>query len=229
VKPDFWTPWIVVGVLMLVITTFTFPVTFDLGVERQIQILQQQGKSDAEIAKKAEQIENLRTFSMVTAIVLSAIAPLIGWLISAGIIFLISLIQGLEAGFKRIFSVVAYTSMISILGSGVIDKIIKLARGADTMDEWERSIISLAVLLPANAHKALVTILSIVDPFFIWALVVMAIGLTYVNKCRMRSAVVTIIIYVIIIFVLVAGLGFVQQYFTGGSSDGGGGHVVISD
>jgi len=228
VKPDFWTPWIVVGIIMLLMTAFTFPVTYDLGIEYQVQIAQRQGKSDTDIAKLVDQAQKMHTFSMVFALVSAAVTPLIGWLIGGGIVFVISLIQGLEAGFKRIFSVMAYTSLISILGSSIIDKVIKLARGADTIDEWQRSIISLAVLLPVNAHKALVSVLSVVDPFFIWSLVAMAIGLTYANKCRMRSAVVTVIIYAIVIFVLIAGLGFVQQLLTGGAGGGGGGNVTVS-
>jgi hypothetical protein len=221
VKPDFWTPWIVVGILMVVVTFFTIPVTRELGVEQQIQIMQQSGADEEEITKTAEMMEKMETVSMIIGIVLAAVAPLIGWLISGAVVFLISLIQGLEASFKRVFSVMAYTSMISILGGGVIDKIIKLAKGASTLTEWERSIISFAAILPANAHKSFVFVLSSIDPFLIWSLVVMAIGLRFVNKCRMKSAIITVIIYFVILLIFLAGWGFVQQLLTPGGSEGG--------
>jgi hypothetical protein len=164
---------------------------------------------------------------MILAIVLSAIAPVIGWLVAGAVIFLISLIQGLETSFKRVFSAVAYTSIISILGAGLIDKIIKLVQGAKTLEEWQRSKISLAALLPAKAHGALVATFSAIDPFAIWGLVVLVIGLTFVNRCKTKSAILTVVIYFILSLAFVAGLGFLGQIFVGGGGEGSGASVTV--
>ncbi len=228
VKPDFWTPWIIVGLLMLIVNVFTLPITFDLQREQQITQMEAQGKSPEDIAKDVETMDKIEPWQKGFAYVLTPVSPLLGWLIGAGVILLISLIQGLEASFKRLFSLMAYTSMISILGAGVIDKVIKLFQGADTLAAWQRSSISLAVLFPKELHAAILTPLNLIDPFFIWSMVVMTIGLTYMNKCRMRSAVVTTIVYFLVMVIFMIGIGFVQQHFTGGGSSGGGVRVEVN-
>jgi hypothetical protein len=162
---------------------------------------------------------------MVIAIITVIITPVIGWLIWGAVIFLISLLQGLDTAFKRVFSVVAYVSMINILGVGVVDKIIKLAQGAKTWEEWQRSKISLAALLPAGSHGSLVGALSLIDPFFIWSAIVLAIGLTFANRCKTKAAVITVIIYVILTLIFAAGMGLLMHVFTGGG--GGGAEVSV--
>ena len=226
-KPEFWTPIIVVGIITAIMTAAIFPVQHKIGWEiRKAQLVSSEADED-EIAKEGEKYFNPtgKKIGMGIAIVFGFIVNPIAWLVTAGVIFVISLIQGLDTSFRRVFSVVAYASIIRIIGSWVIDNVIKLAQNVETVEAWSRSKISLATLLPPDAPGPLVAVMSAIDPFFIWFLVVLVIGLTFANKCKLKAAITTTVIYLVIVLAVKAGLGLLGLVFGGGQ--GGGGDVRV--
>jgi hypothetical protein len=230
IKPDFWTPWVVVGLVLAVMTAVAFPTIYELQGTAQVAAMREQGLDEGEITEKMEKYHSpaAKTTSLAISIAAVVIMIPVGWLIGGAILFLISLVQGLETSFKRVFSVVAYSSIIGMLGAQIIDKVIKLAQGNVQLAEWNISKVSLAGFLPEGTHRAIQTASATIDPFAIWSLIVIAIGLTFANRCRMKSAVVTVVIYFIVTLIFMIGMGFLMQAFMPGGGEGGNVRVQVN-
>lgn len=121
----------------------------------------------------------------------------IGWLFVPVAILFAGLFQGLimtianavargEGSFKKYF---ALSITVSIVGFGLyslVVGIIALIRGADAFDSpiaVQAAVPSLALLAP-GAHGALAGVLSALNVFYLWALTLLALGMTQVGRIR---------------------------------------------
>ncbi len=232
-KPEFWTPVIVIIVVNALLTIVTYPAQKDVRLDAKRQewaaIIQDDDEEErqeklAEVEKKY--IEEGRKWEPYIESA-GGIFVIVVYLFVAGVLYLISLIQGLDTSFKRLMSVVTYTSLIALLGN-ILDKLLKLAGVVtpETLMEWQGTVTGLAYHLPAKIHMAKYMLASLVDPFTIWSMIVMAIGLRFANRCPMRSAVITMIIYFVLLILLLVGMGFLTQMGLDKVAESGGGVVV---
>lgn len=124
----------------------------------------------------------------------SLLIPVVGFLfkdtaIAVGLVFLSSFLLG-NATFRQSLTVAAYAYIpVNLFSYGLSALLIA--------NHWTTAIqpTSLAVLdvwLPANLHSV-VRFLSLLDPFKIWAVVLVGMGFSKATKCSPKKAMVTII------------------------------------
>ena len=113
VKPDFWTPWIIVGLLMILITAFTYPVSYDLGMNIQLQTMEQKGDDEETIADTLMMAEKMQTVLMIIAVVL----------VSVGAVYMVKK----KTGWVGIGSVIAFIML------AVIVHFIRKAQGKESL------------------------------------------------------------------------------------------------
>lgn len=233
-KPEFWTPLIVIIAVNALLTIVTYPATKDVRLDAKRQqwamIIDDDDEEERQekLAEKEKQyIETGRKWEPYIESALGVFVIVV-YLFVAGVLYLVSLIQGLDTSFKRLLSVVTYTSLIALFGN-ILDKLLKLTGvvSFETLIEWQGSVTGLAYHLSDKAHMAFYMLASLVDPFTIWSMIVMAIGLRFANRCPGRSAIITIIIYLVLLILLMVGMGFLTQMGLDKVAGSGGGNVAV--
>ncbi len=117
----------------------------------------------------------------------TGVGILIGTLISALYYFICSKIAGTEAKYKEIFSLVLHVGMISML-SYVLNFILS-AMNIDVTT----SITSVASFLPISMSASILYgVLSTVELFNVWSLIIMVIGLQVVVKMSKKAAIISV-------------------------------------
>lgn len=136
--------------------------------------------------------------------------PAIALLIAAAI-FLVFNLAGGQLGFKTSFAVVVHASMPNAVGA-LLTVAVALSRPAWTAAEVQGGLLhsNLAFLAPADASKTLVALLTRVDLFSLWTLVLLTIGFRIAAKVsRTTSAAVVFGLWIVLVAVVVgfAALG----------------------
>lgn len=145
---------------------------------------------------EVKQLSNAQAFTIPPGLTIGmgAIGGLIGgtamFFISAVIYKIFMMIMGNDTPYKKLVSIVIYTSIITSLGL-LINCLIALALG-----RFETTYTSLAPLVGDN--KAIKAIASAFDIFQIWYYVVMAMGLHIAAGLSKNKAVATVVILFII-------------------------------
>lgn len=121
------------------------------------------------------------------------------FLIQALVIWLVTKIFKGQASYKQILSVLGYSSVISVLGTIVTVAVIYI-----TGTYTDVTYTSLASLLPEIKGSFIYGVAKVVEVFYIWQLVVNAIGIAIVSKIDKKKA------YLIMVLVLI-----VYAVFTG--------------
>lgn len=233
-RPEFWTPVILIIVVNALLTIVTYPATKDMRLEVKrmqwqfsVRESDEKKKQEKIIEKEKEYVERGQKIEPYTKAFMKIFIVIV-FLAAAGALYLISLIQGLDTSFKRIFSVVTYAGIIGLLGN-IIDQLLKLLNVVkpETLIEWQIPVTGLAFHISSKMHMAVYLLLTLLDPFVIWGFIVVAIGLRYANNCKLWSAILTVIIYVILFALILVGSGFITQMGLDKMAESGGGHVVI--
>jgi len=128
---------------------------------------------------------------------LSPIFNVIGLLIISGVLLLAVRLFGGEGDYKQAFSVTCYASVPGII-KAVVLMIIIMARGgtitAQTLATLVRS--NLGFLSDLKANPLAFTLLSSIDIFSIWFVVLLIIGFAYVSRLsKAKTAVVVVILW----------------------------------
>lgn len=121
------------------------------------------------------------------------------FLIQALVIWLVTKIFKGQASYKQILSVLGYSSVISVLGTIVTVAVIYI-----TGTYTDVTYTSLASLLPEIKGSFIYGVAKVIEVFYIWQLVVNAIGIAIVSKMDKKKA------YLIMVLVLI-----VYAVFTG--------------
>ncbi len=151
----------------------------------------------------AQAISMAATGVVVGALAASVLGPLFIWLILAGLLKLFNAFTGEKAPFKTLFAVSIYASLPVTLAS-VIHTALIMTSPAQNMT---RVSTSLTLLLPGDKIDRLYMILSQVDPFSVWGLVLLAVG----SAVAMRVPAVKTGAYVGVLWVIyVLGMGLLS-------------------
>ncbi|KJS17605.1 MAG: hypothetical protein VR69_04620 [Peptococcaceae bacterium BRH_c4b] len=149
----------------------------------------------------AEAISIATTTAVVMALVGSVLGPLIMWLIMAGLLKLFNAFTGEKAPFKTLFAVTVYAYLPLMLAS-VIKTVLIMSSPAQNMYKVSTG---LALLLPGDKIDRFYMIMSQVDPFSLWGLVLLAVGSSVAMKVpAVKTGTYLGVLWVI--FVLLAGL-----------------------
>ena len=116
------------------------------------------------------------------------------FLLTSLVYFFGNIIFGGESSYKRVLSVVTYTSFVTVLGAIIKTPLIIVKNSANIKT-------SLALLMPEGDFTQIrFVLLSFVDIFFIWQLILIAIGLTVLYKFSTgRAYAATIISWLILV------------------------------
>lgn len=201
-KPDILIPLIVLIVIGYAVTAVLVPrMDFDTMMREQME-QQNRQMSEADMA---------RTLKMVSAFgkVMAWAGPILGilfYLVIAGVLLLAHRLFGGEGNFAQAFSATLYSWMPQALSS-IIVAIVAFTRGSlnpATMATLVKS--SPAFLVDMKEHPVLFSLLSSLDVFTIWTVILLVIGFAALSRLsKAKSAVIVVSMWLVVI---VVKLGF---------------------
>ncbi len=196
--------WLGMLALTTVLVAFcaALPLTTDAGrqagLDQQVKTLESFGMQVNDQMYDGMS-QSMRTAPYTTGISILIVAPLIACII-AGILFAIfTAAMGGQATFKQVLAVVVHAGVISTLAQ-LFTGPLNYFRGSVS------SATNLAVFLPMlDENSFLGRLFGMIDLFWIWYFVVLAIGLGVLYKRRTQGIAMTLFaIYAVIILVLAA-------------------------
>jgi hypothetical protein len=198
-KPDILVPLIVI-VLISFVATFMIMPKLDLESEIREGI-------EANKDIPADQREQIVRFSVASGKVIGYASPVFAIVILAiiaGILLLAFRMMGGEGTFKQAFSVTLY-SWLPLTIKGLVGAVIALSRSSVTASEMATLLKSNpAFLVDPKEQMAVHSLLSSIDLFNIWTLVLLIIGFAFVSRfSKAKSAAIIITLWVVTILVKV--------------------------
>jgi hypothetical protein len=197
------TRWVLPLAIVLVVVALTAVLTVNLAREeitmRQEEVMRDRGLTE-------EQMDQARQFTSGPVAVISgalsaAIFTVILLLIFAVVTNLFVPLFGGESGFKKIFSVICFSSLVVIPAA-----ILKLIMIAITKSPYVTT--SLALFVPALARDSFMyQLLAGFDFFIIWEMILVSIGISITSGIARKNAYVLVfVIWFVSVFVGI-GLG----------------------
>ena len=179
-KPTWLVPFIIIAVMTLGMTLLTR----DIGVQDMMAKFQASELPQEQIDKIAAQSQGVGKYIQM---VLIPVATLAIWAIFAGILlFCGNTLLGGSAKFKKLFSMMSWSSLVSCLAI-IVNTAIILSKGTT-----QGVTTSLAVLLPvpglSDKPSIFYRLLSKFDLFTIWSLVLWTIGLSVIYKFTVKKS-----------------------------------------
>jgi hypothetical protein len=199
---------------IIVLVAFTLVATYLVAgkmpwetiMEQQVQQQIDSGRVSPEQGEL--QKEQMRKFAPITKAVtpfFAAAAVILMPLIFAGIAKLVSLMLVLENNFKSLFAVAIYSMLAVSIISSILFIILLFVKPADDFD-WENPLSSnltalLSLVGMGSMPKFLKTFFTYIDVFFVWRLILLAIGFAAVSK-KLKTS--TALIWLVAIALIVA-------------------------
>lgn len=179
-KPNFLVPLILIILISIVIAYVIMPTIMPAQMEKQREKLAERGMSDEDIERAMATGEKVGS---IFGIVGAGISPIIMLLIAAGILmFICSVILGGSTSFMKVFSIMSYSWLISLLGGLVKIPLIIKQKTPDIH-------FSPATFLPEEQAKSFFyNLLKSFDIFSIWQYIVLAIGVAIIYKFSNQKA-----------------------------------------
>ena len=196
--PDWIVPMIIILAVVVLFTTIIMPIVLPEQMEKQKTKMAEQGMSDEEIAKAMDVGQKVgKIVGPISAGVMTIIYILA---ISGILLFCGNIILGGETTFKKVLSVVTYSSLIGSLGSLLILPLILTKK---TMHVG----FSLAVFMSSDAHDTpLYQFLSKIDFFAIWQIIVVGIGLSVIYKFSTQKSITMVAVLYVLYIVISVGV-----------------------
>lgn len=120
---------------------------------------------------------------VIFALIAGLFSPAIMCLLYAGLLKLFNLFAGEPAPFRQFFAVTVY-SYFPIIFAAVIATIMILMSPATHLEEVSTSLY---LLFPPGSKGFAANIARQIDPFFLWSLVLMALGSSVISRARFKS------------------------------------------
>ena len=169
-KPKFLAPFLVVCVLQIVIGAINLP--FTQAAKHAMAASRPAAPAGAPDPAKFAAI----------GLIFVPVGLVIAYVISAGLLWILTSVISGEAKFLSLLSVTTYASITGVLlaAAGVV--VLRL-RGIDNVTSMAdlQPALGLDLLVP-EAGKFLTAVLKSINPFTIWGLVLTAIGVTVTHK-----------------------------------------------
>ena len=208
-KPDILIPLLVILVIGYVTTFMVMPhLDWDAMLSQQSEMVKKQNPnvSDADLAQMGR-------FTKAMAKVMGYIGPLlviIGYLIIALVVWGACRMMGGQGDFKQAFSATLYAHFPRVI-LGIVASIVIMARGMvdpSTMATVVKS--SPAFLVDMKEQPVLFSLLSSLELFQIWTIILMIIGfaaLTKLSKAKTAAIIISLWIITLVVKVGFAALG----------------------
>lgn len=195
-RPDIVTPLAAIVLLSIVMTVIAVPrLDFETTIREQL--------TESNRRMSPDDLDRMVRFSTAFARAAAYVSPLLNLIffaIIAGVLLLAFRLFGGEGTFKQAFSVSLY-AWIPLLIGGIIGTIVLLARGTVTADEMTSLVMSNpGFLVDAKESRVAFALLSSLDIFTIWTVVLFVIGFSFVSgMSRARSAAIVLTLWGVLI------------------------------
>ncbi len=218
-KPRFVVAAIVIALLS---GAFIFGFQQKLGEERIRRFVSIQAEKNAQFAalpedQKKSNIDLQMTISKIVGYA-SPVFIIISFLIGGLIYWGANKLMGGEAGFKKSLSVWIYSSLPPAVTGAIANFIVLVLKDPDEIDiaTSQRGLVSAnpTAFYDGKETPVLTTIISTVDLFVIWGVILAAIGLTTVARISKGSAWAIVLIFLLVVLtfrVLFAYLNGIPQ------------------
>ena len=206
-KPTWFIPFLIVVIISIVLQYFTM----DIRMKDGIAMMEAREIPVEQIEARQSWMDGPMKYIGFAAV---PVGVLIVWAIISGILlFGGNTVMGGESKFKKVFSVVAWSSLIGLVGE-ILKTFLILSKGTT------RGVVtSLAILVPTpelGQSSFLHRLLSQFDLFSIWGMVLWIIGLSVVYRFTMKkSATLVISLWAIWVVISVAIGGIFSGMFGG--------------
>ena len=207
-KPTWLVPFLVVVIVSMILQLLVL----DIGIQDRLAMMEAQELPDERIEIARTQMAGPLRYIGVAIV---PIAVLVVWAVIGGIfLFTGNTIMGGETKFKKVFSLLAWTSLIGVLG-GILRTLLILARGST-----RGVVLSLAILLPppepGGSSSMLYRLFERFDLFTIWSLILWVIGFAVIYRFTTRKSATMVFSLWAIYIVLVVVLGGLLSGIFGG-------------
>lgn len=195
-RPDWLLPLVILLVMSLV-AGVVIAQHVDFGAAAREAMEQNKNASQEQIDKGVKMAAGIGKVVTYLSPVLSAI----GLLVIAGVLLLAFRLFGGEGDFKQAFSVTCYSSMPGVIKS-IIMMIIIVAKGGMIPGQELATLVrsNLGFLVDYKANPMAFAVLSSIDIFSIWFVVLMIIGFAYLSRVsRVKSAVIIVSLWLVVL------------------------------
>ena len=211
-KPDFWTPFILLTLFGITAGFLIMPVITQGGELAMAEAVSQATGSDEEAEQGLAIAKKITGIAIYVGVFIGTpINVAIQCLIITALIFFIGMFQGMDVSFKRLIGVMPWTLVLPTIGSIINALMIMDVKITDVdmmKDVAFMKPFSLAGILPEslNLPVSLSTLAASIEPFTIWAWILVVFAVEAANRCNRSKAIATTIIYILISLVIGAGL-----------------------
>ena len=201
-KPNWVVPFVIILIVSLAATYFIAPVAMQERMESQReQLIEDRGMTPEEADQAMAMGAKIGRIAAPIMGLLGAGITIIA--VAAVLLFLGNIIMGGDGNFKRVFSMYSYSSMIGVLGTIITTPFI-ISKQTVHMSVGLGALLT-PVTEGAFMDKFVYQLLSKVELFTIWQLVVVSIGMAVVYKFTTKKAA-TGVVVVYIVYAIIASL-----------------------
>ncbi|UCB52651.1 MAG: YIP1 family protein [Candidatus Zixiibacteriota bacterium] len=198
IKPTWLVPVIIVAVLGMGFFYYTFPYIMN----EQVQKIRDNDRIPEEqkerIIERITEAEHPPIWQMAIAPAGTLIALVI---VAAVLFFVFNVLMGGDSGFRRVFSVYCYSSLIAVPAMIVKFPLVMMKGNINVQT-------SLGLLLSPDAKGSFLhSVLSSFDIFTIWQVILVSMGLGVIYKFSTQKAFTTVVILWIVWILAKSGLG----------------------
>lgn len=198
-----WLPALLAVLLTVLPIVVSAPMTADQVREAVLASQQQQGEQRGTEASPEEQAQMEQAMSVAASPLITVVFPaiggvigrVVGWLAWAGALYLAGVAIGGRSTFAQMFRTVIWTWLPYAL-RGLLQTVYILASGQAIANPGlsglvreSRPVGEMVLAPPSPGQTLLVALLSRVDLFWIWNLILLVTGVTVVTRLPQRKAV----------------------------------------
>lgn len=203
-RPDWLVPLVVILIVSLTSTILVMP-RLDLETSIREQ-LEERGMSPADIDMA---VEISTKFQMYTLPLTAVVVPLI-LLIVAGALLIGFKMFGGEGSFRQAWSVTLYAWIPQLLKS-IISTVLVLRAGTVTVEQMQGMLKSnLGFLVDPSDAPALFALLSSLDIFNLWTVVLLAMGFAFAHRTSLGKSFATVLPLWAVVILGKLGLSLLQ-------------------
>jgi hypothetical protein len=202
--------WLFAFILILIIAIVIAEIILPQNLLLQKEIVSQIPRLSSAPPEILDRMTEVDTGKRISTAISEVLKNLIGlFLLTSLVYFFCNIILGGESSYKKVLSVVTYTSFITILGAILKTPLILAKNSADVQT-------SLALLMPeGDFTKIRYLLLAFIDVFAIWQIILIALGMTVLYRFSKGKAFTATIISWLIVVLLGIGLSVMGMSFAG--------------
>jgi hypothetical protein len=216
-KRGYW--WVVFA--LAVVAALVLALASTAAQRSTIQAVVQSGSVEG-VEMPANMAQTATTLATVGAAISGVFSALFGYLLLTLLVFGAGLVLGGKATFQQVFTMSVWTTLPYVVRS-LVQAIASLVTGAAPVS----GLSGVLTIAETMSMPVLAAILSRIDIYMVWSLVLLVIGVGVVYRLSKGKTFLVVGIYVVVTLVLIVAstalLSSIGNMLGGGSAGGGGG------